>query len=75
MSYRSYRLVICLDVDGVDLADAYSKVYKAMTKLPTGFCWESSDEAYDPDGNAIDPDELSRTRTVFLANHNPIFDD
>jgi len=63
----SFRLVICVDVDANDLADAYGKVYEAMAKLPEGMDWESSDEWFDDSGDSTgDPDELQAARMKYL---------
>ncbi len=64
---KSYRLVICIDTDAEDLADAYGKIYRFMWQLPThGLAdWESTDEAY-VDGEELGPDELQKARMKFF---------
>jgi len=65
---RSFRLVVCIDVNADSLESAYEQVYRALGKLPPGFEWESSDEAYDEDGDgqAVDEDVLSAARMAVL---------
>lgn len=60
----SFRLVICIDVeDATSIEDAYEQVYKQMAKIDTQkFGWESTDEAFGPDGEPIDEDDLSTAR-------------
>jgi len=68
-----YRIVVCIDVYANDLEQAYEKVFESMNAAcatppvgrPSGDMeWESSDEAFDPDGHEIDPDELSAARAA-----------
>lgn len=66
---RPYRLVVCLDVEAESLKDAYGRVYEAMGKLPEGFDWESSDEAFDPEGELIDVNDLGRARMEYIDEH------
>jgi hypothetical protein len=64
-----FRLIVCIDVDADTLEEAYGKVYKGMGKVTgpgTGLDWESSDEAYDPDGNKIDEADLSKARVAVI---------
>lgn len=61
-----YRLVVCIDVEADSLKDAYGKVYEAMGQLPEGLDWESSDEAFDPDGAEIGPKKLQEARMAYL---------
>jgi hypothetical protein len=66
----SYRLVVCIDVLATDLEDAYGQVYENMKRISRpGLGWESSDEAFDPDGEQISEAELSRARTAYLHLH------
>jgi hypothetical protein len=66
MSNKSYRVVVCVDVDAPNLAVAYGLVYKAMSA--TGLEWESSDEWFDEDDNSDggDPDELQAARMAYF---------
>jgi len=64
MTKRDYRLIIAVDVEADDLEEAYAIAYRAMAA--TGLGWESTDEGYGPDGNAIDEAEMSAARLVFL---------
>ena len=58
-----WRLVICLDVEASSLEEAYSIVYDKMKTLDCEeFQWESTDEAFDPDGDPIDEEELVKAR-------------
>ena len=62
MSYP-YRFVILVDVEDADsLGDAYQKLHAGMSKVFPGD-WESTDEAFDPDGEPVDPDDLSNVRS------------
>jgi hypothetical protein len=56
---RTYRLMICVDVQADSLEEAYDKVHTHMTG--TGVAWESSDEAYSPDGEQIPPSVVAET--------------
>lgn len=65
----AYRLVVCVDIDAPSLLEAYGKLYETMAKITgpnTGLYWESSDEAYDSDGEPIDEDELGRAQTEYF---------
>lgn len=68
MTKRTFRLVVCIDVEADSLESAYEQVYRALAKLPPGFGWESSDEAYDEDGDGqgVDEDVLSAARLAVL---------
>jgi hypothetical protein len=58
-----YRFVVCVDVEAKNLPDAYAGLLQRMNAND----WESTDEAYDPDGEEIDEDELAKARDVVLA--------
>ena len=62
----SYRLVVCIDIEADSLTEAYRKIHQTMTD--TGLEWESSDEAYDTEGEEISPEELSAARMSVLAS-------
>jgi len=73
----SYRIVICVDVEADDLAQAYGKVYRAMMAAceappvgigPEDLAWESSDEAFDSDGGVVDPDDLQAARMAYFES-------
>ena len=66
MAQLPYRLVVCIDVDAASLKEAYGKVYEALAKLPEGFDWESSDEAYGPDCEEIMPPQVQIARMAYL---------
>lgn len=54
-----YRLVIVLDVEARSPKDAYTRVRKEMKKLDCAtFQWESTDEWYDEEGEAIPVSEI-----------------
>ncbi len=57
-----YRFVVCVDVDADDLPEAYAGLLQRMNAND----WESTDEAYAPDGEQIDKDELTRARESVL---------
>ena len=44
-----YRFVVCVDVDASDLQGAYEKLLGRMQSND----WESTDEAYDPEGEQV----------------------
>ena len=62
-----YRLVICIDVAADNLVQAYNEVYNALNKSPPSIEWESTDEAYDPHGVEIEPEEIQRVRMTQQA--------
>ena len=63
-----FRFVICVDVEADSLEEGYSKLYDTMAKVDTeDFQWESSDEAYTPDGDAVGEADLVRARMDKLA--------
>ena len=66
----SYRLVICIDVDAESLTQAYGRVHEGMSDVNfEGFeGWESSDENFDEDGEAVSPDVMQQARDKFFKN-------
>jgi hypothetical protein len=66
----AYRLIIAVDVEADDLPSAYSLVYRFMGTVPAGMDWESTDEAYAPDGEVIDADMLQTARMAFFAEQH-----
>lgn len=68
---KYYRLVICLDVEADSLESAYEKVYRTMGGVDCReFQWESTDEAYDEDGNQVEEEEMQRVRHTVFARLN-----
>lgn len=55
---RCYRFVVCVDVSATSLTAAYTKLYDKMASTALG--WETSDEAYDPDGKAYSTAALQK---------------
>lgn len=58
-----FRFIVAVDVDAASLPEAYKKLRtqldKATSKSHRGeIGWETTDEAFDSQGNRIDPDEL-----------------
>lgn len=60
---EEYRFVVCVDVEAEDLEAAYSKLLDRMS----GNDWESSDEAYNPDGIEIPLSSLNEARLNVLS--------
>jgi len=68
------RFVICVDIAEDDLAKAYGHLHDYMDYIQDGNSngraayegWESSDEAFDADGEHIDPDVLQKAREKFF---------
>lgn len=68
----NYRLVICLDVEADSLEQAYERVYTTMGTVDReDFQWESTDEAYDPDGGEVDAEEMQQARMAVFRRLNP----
>jgi len=71
-----YRIVVCVDIDAPSLLEAYGKLYETMAKVTgpnTGLDWESSEEAYDSDGEEIDEEILQKARMEYLDNRTKDF--
>jgi len=63
-----FRFVICVDVEAKNLEEGYSKLYDTMGKVDCeSFQWESSDEAYTPDGELVNSDQLTNARMTKIA--------
>lgn len=60
-----FRFVVCIDVEGDTLGGAYTKLREGMKGQPFG--WETTEEAYSPDGEQIDVDVLETTLAQELA--------
>lgn len=75
MTDDPYRIVIAVDIYKPTLLNAYMALYKAMAKVELDACgdiqWESTDEAYYPEGGAVDPETLSSIRMQTVAMNNP----
>ena len=58
------RFIICVDIDEDDLIEAYSVLYDRMAIIceQSILDWESSDEAYDENGEVINEDKLQEAR-------------
>lgn len=72
---QPYRLVVMLDVDADSLEEAYRKTHGVMTTLCSenkDFEWESTDENYDPSGEAIDPSVMSDCVQRFFEGRKTI---
>lgn len=65
-----YRFVICVDIEAGSLEAAYRELLARMGEVERisegNVQWESSDEVYTPDGDAVDIDELSEMRMLVL---------
>lgn len=64
------RFVVCIDIDEVDVAKAYSELHKYMDVIQKHAPekwegWESTDEAFDDD-DQIEPDVLQEARDKFF---------
>jgi len=70
MSNNTYRIIIALDIDAQTSMDAYRQVTKAMGEVEArtegNIQWESTDEWYSEDGEAIHPDTIQMVRTTVL---------
>ena len=67
----TYRFVICIDINSTSLNEAYSKLYDSMKKISSPQLeWESTDEAYFPDGEEVDPTILQKSREYKLDQNN-----
>lgn len=68
-----YRFVVCIDIEAGNLEGAYSRLCAAMGKVEVStqgsIQWESTDEAYDPDGFEVDADKLSDARMAVLGRN------
>lgn len=63
MNNDMFRFVICVDVSAKSLEEGYSTLFDTMMKIDgKSFQWESTDEAYMPDGEPLTEEELSKVR-------------
>lgn len=67
-SYEPYRLVVCIDIPAVTLEEAYHRLYYTMAGLPKDIEWESTDEAFDQEGELIPPNKVQEARMKFFEN-------
>ncbi len=57
------RFVICVDVEAEDVDEAYAMLYDAMKAVDrSGVEWESTDEVYGSNGEAIPEDRVAAAR-------------
>jgi hypothetical protein len=66
MSDGMYRFVVCIDLEAESLSEAYALLYQKMAS--TFIDWETTDEAYNPDGSGISGADLSQVR---MEHHPP----
>ncbi len=65
------RLIIMLDVDEPNLKEAYRKVYRTMNATSSeDFQWESTDEAFNSDGDTYEPDYIQQCRMEVFKEEN-----
>jgi hypothetical protein len=57
---ETYRFIICVDIDAENDEAAYKLLREQMDliKAGSGLNWESTDEAYMPDGDPVDPKRI-----------------
>lgn len=66
----SIRIVVCLDIEAATPTEAYKKLYQQMPKLhDAGIDWESTDEWYDEDGEALSPEQITEIRQNVLPKY------
>jgi len=73
MPSMPFRFVVCIDVEGEDLRSAYRRLldfFDGKVKLTATEGWETSDEAYDGEGEQISPDVLQKTIVDELADRD-----
>ena len=71
----AYRFVVCIDIEN---ADSLEEAYRILRdKMGEAFenNWESTDEAYDENGDEIPVDELTEMRVNFVPEESDIEDD
>lgn len=67
-----HRIVVCLDVEARSMAEAYRRVYRRMKKVDCrNFQWESTDEWYTPDAEALEPGDVQDIRMRVFREENP----
>jgi len=58
MTEKTYNLTVNFYIPGETLEDSYRKLSDSLQNLDFG--WETTDEAYDLNGDLIDADDLQR---------------
>ncbi len=67
----TYRFVVCIDIESTSLNEAYSNLYESMKEISSKrLDWESTDEAYFPDGEEIDPVILQKAILTKLEQND-----
>lgn len=64
------RFVICIDIVNDDVAEAYGELYRLMAKLdkdPVCDGWESTDEAFNSNGDSLTPEEIQKASNKFFS--------
>jgi hypothetical protein len=64
-----YRIVVCMDIEGESLYEAYGKLNEALNDLSDrepDIAWESSDEWFDTDGEPGSSESLSVVRCNYI---------
>jgi hypothetical protein len=64
------RICVLIDVGTSSPVEAYRTVRRALDAARLD--WESSDEWYDADGDAIDPEEVQQIRKRVFAEEPPL---
>jgi hypothetical protein len=64
----TYRLIVCFDIEEDSLEGAYAQLESRLRHIPIP--WETSDEAYDEDGEGIDPAVLQKAIVSVLNRHD-----
>lgn len=67
---KTWRFIICVDVPAESLPSAYEILHITMGKVASLLDWESTDEAYDSDGEPIPEPILSAMRMKVLTAMN-----
>lgn len=75
MASKTYRFVVCVDINATNLTEAYGHLREAMDAAQDnaqGYWegWESTDEAFGPDNDgAISPDMLQNARGAYYNDN------
>lgn len=59
-----YRIIVAIDVEAPTVDEAYRSVHALLTEC----AWESTDEWYAPDGEAIPESDISACRLRVLES-------
>lgn len=65
MAKKTFRLIVCFDIDADSLEEAYAKLRPAVEQA--GFPWETSDEWYDHDNESGEPGDPAELQRAVLA--------